>query len=546
MRRVLAIAVVLAAAGAVVVLGAGAGDGSGDYKVRAIFQNAFSLVAGEDVKIAGVKVGKIESLDVTPDHQAAVVLAITRPGFTDFRQDAECTIRPQGLIGERFVECTPTQAHPAGQKPPAELKVIPDGQPGAGQRLLPVQNTSRPVDIDLVNNIMRLPFRQRFGILLNEFGTGLAARGGDLRQVIRNADPALKSTDKVLKLLASQNQVLAALARDSDVSLAPLARDRQHVANFIDKANTVAQATAERRSQFEQQFAKLPAFLRQLRPTMERLSGLSDQATPVLGDLHTVAPQVSRFITALGPFSSSATVSLKSLGEATVPGRKALVAARPIAGDLHSFATVAKPLAANLAALLTSLHDTGGVERLMDYIFYQVAAINGFDSYGHYLRAELMLNLCTTYATPATANPACSANFQKAATASAAKNGMTAEQALHQPGRSVYLRRMDAVLRGMSPERALRETGGLPNHSGSSRSSGTTSAPAASGDAGAALPPILPGSDAGSGSAGAPSGDGGSASSGAAPAQAATPPPSDPGPSSPAGQLLDYLLGGGA
>jgi ABC-type transporter Mla subunit MlaD len=543
MKRVLAIAVVLAAAGAVVVFGAGAGDSSGDYKVRAIFQNAFSLVPGEDVKIAGVKVGKIESLDVTPDHQAAVVLAITRPGFEDFRQDAECTIRPQGLIGERFVECMPTQAHPAGQKPPGELKVIPDGQPGAGQRLLGVQNTSRPVDIDLVNNIMQLPFRQRLGILLNEFGTGLAARGGDLRQVIRNADPALKSTDKVLQLLASQNQVLADLARDSDASLAPLARDRRHVANFIDKANTVAQATAERRSEFEQQFAKLPAFLRQLRPTMQRLSGLSDQATPVLTDLHTVAPQVSRFITALGPFSSSATVSLKSLGDATVPGRKALVAARPIAGDLRSFATVAKPLASNLAALLTSLHDTGGIERLMDYVFYQVAAINGFDSYGHYLRAELMLNLCTTYATPATANPACSANFQKSATASAAKNGMTAEQALHQPGRSVYLRRMDAVLRGMSPERALRETGGLPKDVGGSRSSGTASAPAGAGGA-ATLPPILPGSS--SGSAGSASGAGGSGSSGSTGGPGSTPAPGDPAPASPAGQLLDYLLGGGA
>ena len=58
-----------------------ADDGGGDYQVRAIFQNAFSLVPGEDVKIAGVKVGKIDSLDVTPDQKAAVVLDITRAGL---------------------------------------------------------------------------------------------------------------------------------------------------------------------------------------------------------------------------------------------------------------------------------------------------------------------------------------------------------------------------------------------------------------------------------------------------------------------------------
>ena len=45
----------------------------------------------------------------------------------------------------------------------------------------------------------------------------------------------------------------------------------------------------------------------------------------------------------------------------------------------------------------------------MDYIFYQVAAINGFDSFGHYLRAGLIVNQCSTYAVQPTFG--CSANF---------------------------------------------------------------------------------------------------------------------------------------
>src|SRR4029453_5448715 len=112
MKRLLAIAGVLVAAAALLVFGTGASDDGGAYRVRAIFMNAFSVIPGEDVKSAGVKVGKIESLDVTPDHKAAVVLRIDRPGFDDFRTDAECTIRPQSLIGEKFVECTPTQPAP--------------------------------------------------------------------------------------------------------------------------------------------------------------------------------------------------------------------------------------------------------------------------------------------------------------------------------------------------------------------------------------------------------------------------------------------------
>ena len=34
----------------------------------------------------------------------------------------------------------------------------------------------------------------------------------------------------------------------------------------------------------------------------------------------------------------------------------------------------------------------------MDYLFFQAAAVNGFDSFGHYLRAGLIVNQCSTYA----------------------------------------------------------------------------------------------------------------------------------------------------
>jgi ABC-type transporter Mla subunit MlaD len=487
MRRALAILTVIGASATFALLGTGAGDDSASYQVRAIFQNAFSLVPGEDVKIAGVKVGKIDSLDVTEDQQAVVVFTITRAGFDDFREDAECTIRPQSLIGEKFIECTLTQPHPAGEAPPPALKEIPDGQDGAGQHLLDVAHTARPVDIDLVNNIMRLPFRQRLGIIINEFGTGLAARGEDLREVIRNADPALKATDKVLNLLASQNKVLANLARNSDISLTPLAREKKHLQDFVVSSADLATATAERQDNFRAQFEKLPTFLRELRPTMNRLGEFADTATPVLADLHAQAPNISRVIKALGPFSSSSTVALQSLGKATIPGRKALVAAKPIVDDLASFGKTIKPLARSLKGLTTSLKQTGGIERLLDYLFYQVAAINGYDQFGHYLRASLIVNLCSTYATADTKTLQCSANFEdfgSARTADAGDN-KTARDVLFMPGISLVNRRTAAVLRGMKPAEAIRLTADDPeaaalDHTGTAADTGgaqATSAP---------------------------------------------------------------------
>ena len=81
---------------------------------------------------------------------------------------------------------------------------------------------------------MREPERERLSIILNELGVGLAGRGADLREVIRRANPALKEVDEVLRLLARQNDQLEQLAVDSDTIMAPLARERAHVASAID------------------------------------------------------------------------------------------------------------------------------------------------------------------------------------------------------------------------------------------------------------------------------------------------------------------------
>ena len=114
--------------------------------------------------------------------------------------------------------------------------------PGEGQRLLPVENTTQSIDIDLIGNTMREPERERLSLILNELGTGVAGRGRDLNEVIRRANPALRETDKVLEILARQNTVLEQLAVNSDTVLAPLARDRARVAGAIRNSSDVARA----------------------------------------------------------------------------------------------------------------------------------------------------------------------------------------------------------------------------------------------------------------------------------------------------------------
>ncbi len=475
MKRVLGTGLILAAAATVALFGLGAGDSNDgdDYLVRAIFHNAGFVIAGEDVKVAGVKVGSIHSLDVTPDNKAVVVLKIDEPGYQDFREDAHCIVRPQSLIGEKFVECEPTQKRAVGAAGAPALKKI-DAGVGTGQYLLPVQNTSKSVDIDLLNNTMRLPYRQRFSIILNELGTGLAGRGDDLRTVIRQADPALREIDRVLDILAEQNQTLTQLATNSDEALAPLTRERRRVTSFIEQSAEVAEATAERRADLEADFERLPRFLDELTPTMRALGSFSDQATPVFADLRARAPQINEVIREMGPFARAATPALETLGEATKIGVPALREAQPIVRDLRTFAREVRPVAATLAAVLTSFQKTNGIERFMDYMLYQATAVNGFDSFGHYLRAALLVNTCSNYTT--TPIQGCSANFRKPeaeeASASAAAAAVSDDD--------ITLKRTARVLAGEDPQKVLEDTRGAeePSESRSAAKPKATPTPA--------------------------------------------------------------------
>jgi len=440
----------VAALAAVVLLATSAGGSNGDYTVRAIFDEAGNIIPGENVKIGGVKVGTVGSVTPTPQAKAAVVLDITSAGFKDFRADASCTIRPQALIGEKFVDCLPTQPRVAGTPLPPPLHKIGKGREGSGQYLLPVQNTHSPVDVDLLGDISRLPVRQRFTIILNELGAGLAGRGSDLHDVLIRANPALQELNRVLAILASQNKVLAKLAVDSDRALQPFAAVRNQVADFIQQSNTVAQASARHRGALARNLQLFPKFLKELGPAMERLGRFADQTTPVFTNLKVAAPGINQAFTSLPAFSKSSTKFFENLGKTSKVSGPALTAIQPLLARLGKLGKEAKPFSFNAAELLTSLRDTGGLERLLDFIFLGTGSANGYDGLGHFLRAEVVGTACLTYAV-VTASQCSNAKLfstgssGSATSASAARNRCT----------SVTMARTLAVLNGATPAQAI-------------------------------------------------------------------------------------------
>ena len=260
---------------------------------------------------------------------------------------------------------------------------------------------------------MRLPYRERLSLILNELGTGLAGRGEDARPGHPPRRPGAQGGRQGARASSRRRTRCSQdLARNSDTMLAPLARERRHVSGVHRATRRGRPGDGRARAATSRpDIEKLPDVPARARPTMTRLGALSDEMTPVFADLrrrrarHQPHDHPARPVLA-GRRSRRSSRSARRRRSA----RPAITAARPVdQATCATSATARKPVGATARQLLESFQKTQGIERLMDYIFYQVAAINGFDEFGHYLRAGLIVNTCST--TTIRPIPGCSANF---------------------------------------------------------------------------------------------------------------------------------------
>ncbi|HEX6389283.1 MAG TPA: hypothetical protein VFZ89_07550, partial [Solirubrobacteraceae bacterium] len=180
---------------------------------------------------------------------------------------------------------------------------------------------------------------------------------------------------------------------------------------------------AERRDDIAAGFHRLPGFLRELTPTMKALGEVAEAQAPALRNLRVSARQLERFFGQLGPFADASTPAFKALGKASVTGRSAVRAAKPVVSQLRAFTKGTPELANNLEIVLRHLNDpskyveedpraaratgrampTGysGLEALLVYLYDQTMATNIFDQNSHLLKIGLIppgINHCSAYA----------------------------------------------------------------------------------------------------------------------------------------------------
>jgi ABC-type transporter Mla subunit MlaD/uncharacterized membrane protein YgcG len=396
MRRIALTAALLAAGAASLAATAGADDAH-TYKIE--MYNAFGIVEGSDVRIAGVNAGSVKDLEINAEKRAEVTVELSGP-LSTLGEDTTCSTEPQSLIAEYFINCDP--------KGP---QLEDDGT-------IPADRVSQTVQSDLVQNTLREPFKRRLQLLINEFGTALAGNPENLNEAIRLGAPSLTELRKVTRILGEQNAIIRDLNVNSDVVIGELTARQEDVVRFILEARDTARASAERREDLSRDFELLDDFLAELDPTLVQLENVAREQTPLLTDLRAAAPGLNTLAQNLPAFNDAGTDSLDTLGEASEVGERALKRGADEIEQLADSGRKAPVTTEMIKDFLNDLDDprraveiddrapddTGrtnpepgqpdtkgftGFEAILNYAYRQTLAINQFDRVGHLLHFNL-------------------------------------------------------------------------------------------------------------------------------------------------------------
>ena len=101
--------------------------GGGGYRVVVDFPTVGGLKEGSTVEIAGVEIGRVESIGLA-DYQARVVLRVNSD--VKLQEDSIASSKTKGLIGEKYVRVSPGGS---------EKVIPPDGK---------IREVEAPVDFE--------------------------------------------------------------------------------------------------------------------------------------------------------------------------------------------------------------------------------------------------------------------------------------------------------------------------------------------------------------------------------------------------------------
>jgi phospholipid/cholesterol/gamma-HCH transport system substrate-binding protein len=268
--------------------------GGGGHEYRLFFQTAGQLVKGNQVQVAGHRVGKVDDIELTDDNRAEVTITVDDE-FAPLHQGTTAVIRVVSLpsIANRNISLTPG---------PNNAPEIPDGG------VLEAEKTTTPVDLDQIFNTLDPKTRRSLQKLLEGFSQWYVGRGKDLNRSFRHLSPALATTSQFMRELSADQEVFTNFLIDASRVVSALAERSDDVAGFVSNTNTTFRAIGDESLALAQTLRFLPGTLRQanstfvnLRSALVELNELTNVTKPVAPDLAPFFRRLNRLVKASTP-----------------------------------------------------------------------------------------------------------------------------------------------------------------------------------------------------------------------------------------------------
>ena len=254
---------------------------SREYKAE--FVDATGVVKGDEIRVAGVKVGTVSGVEIVDRTHALVTFSVAEG--TPVTPATNAAIRYRNLVGQRYI--TLTQGI-------GDSEILEEGE------TIPVSQTSPALDLTVLFNGFKPLFQALSPSDLNKLSYEIIqvfqGEGGTLESL-------LASTASVTQTLAARDEVISALIdnlndvlehigdRDEQLSelittfrtfVGGLKDDRQAILGSLDQISNLSLQTADLVDGIREPFVDDVRELRQLTGIINRNKGELDRALQVL------------------------------------------------------------------------------------------------------------------------------------------------------------------------------------------------------------------------------------------------------------------------
>jgi phospholipid/cholesterol/gamma-HCH transport system substrate-binding protein len=270
------------------------------YEMEGTFTDAAGLRSGDDVKVAGVKVGRVTGIHADEERGLVNVEWVVNSGV-DIRDEAGADIALETLLGSKFIRITqPAEGDALFADLPREERVIEHEVCDADGICEP--RTSTPVDVfDLTRDAterIEATDNEKLNVLINQLADITEGKRGTVTDLI-------EGIDTVAGAINEREAQLDALLDEADELSANLAAKDSTLVQLIDSSRTILDFLVQRREELAAALGAGSDAVRSLSVLIDtnraQLDAILTDLHPTLATVRSNLPDLNRALAITGP-----------------------------------------------------------------------------------------------------------------------------------------------------------------------------------------------------------------------------------------------------